>query len=350
MRYIIDKKGVELLKLKTLPAVETLASDITITNEALLFENFSIASVELSNAQVDILKANNISCTKEVVGKGDKIGGVLLDYAYEKKRSGYNVIKAQNNYSAAGIKMADGNTGCNLSYFNGINVINNNTNVTDIFNHGTGCVAIMQGVVPATSYQVGLLNDAEIHVVKCISDVGGINETSLLAYYDYCINNSIDIVNCSFAGYINNPQPIMDALWNAGCIVFASTGNYAGAGDSNMVQPASLLNVFACNSMQENGDIMHKSVINYDNPTKGVAFAANGWQCEWITKNLNLGFERGTSLSAPFCAAAFAIILKRLRNIDPVRWTNQAAIKYCLEHAILKGDSKYFGKGYINLL
>ena len=35
MRYIIDKKGVELLKLSTLPALETLTTDITITNEEL---------------------------------------------------------------------------------------------------------------------------------------------------------------------------------------------------------------------------------------------------------------------------------------------------------------------------
>ena len=353
MRYIIDKKGVDLLKLKTLPAVETLASDITITNEALAYKNFPVASVELTDAQVALLKSKNISCTQEIVGKGEGIGGLLiLDNQYEKTRTGYTQLKNQRNNSAALIKVAFLDTGRRpeLAYEFGYNFIDNNTNVAESLYHGTATSSVVKGIIPATGYEIGLANDCELHILKIIGANGAINESALIAAYDYCVTHQIDFANCSLAAYINNHQTYLNALKAANCVLVCASGNslYPGGGDSSVVQPAALNYAIAVNAQREDLSIKFNSVFG----GHGIDFAASGDEQEAIHPiNLGVYYPGGTSLSAPFITGSLAVLACKLRKIDPVLWAdNYKVVEYAKQHAILRGDRKYFGFGNFNHL
>ena len=335
-RYIFDKKGLAILGLTSQEGLPLLQSSAIVTNEILHFKSCDNVSAVLTEAQLNLLKTKNISVTPEQIS-----GGVLVA-DYEQKRSGWYNLKRRESTTnfGVGIKVAVIDTGCNLPVNFGINLVDNNTNITDIFGHGTGTTSIIK------STQHGMANGVQLHFLKAISDTGFLNQSALLAAFDYCINNQIDFINCSFSGSLANFQTVINNLKANNCVVFAAAGN--SIVDAPLVQPASLLNVFSCNVITEDGLPIYKNYINNDNPTKGIDFAASGWNSLWVFKNLTLGVERGTSLSSPFMTAAAAIYASKLRELDPVSWANNfKVVEYMKTKCMKISPTQYFGNGII---
>lgn len=328
-RYIIRKEGLNLLQLETLNAIQTLGSDIKITNEQLEYSNIPYASVVLDESQVQVLKEAGIEVNEE---KNE--GGILLiDFLYEQTRS-YWKKNAPKFVTGAGCKVGNIDTGCNIAHVPvdfAYNAIDATTNITDVYGHGTYTTSIIK------SPQIGLANGCELHMIKAISDTGTANESAMLAALDYAIEEELDVINLSFTySSVAFDAAILDVI-AAGIVIVAAAGN--STSPTTTLSPASINGVVAVNAIKEDGTVHYQNVIAPPGG-HGITVACSGYSTTGIRNDGEYWAVFGTSFSSPFFAGVFALWKERLGLDD-----NYAVLQHVLDAAVDRGSSLSFGVG-----
>lgn len=299
-RYIIHKKALEFLSVVSLLATEELSRAKVITDEALHFNNLDVVSVMLTVKQVAELQSRGFIAKPEA-----RVPNICLGPNYQKVNSNFFKAAATLN-DGEGCKVAILDSGCNIAFVPvdyAENFVDENEGIEDVFGHGTPVTSIVK------SSTIGLANGCEVHHLKVVNDAGEGNESAILAALDYCIDNNIDIINCSWTFDTTALRDAIAALIGVDCMVVASCGNDTGSPYTTLF-PAALPGVIAVNSIKDDGSL-HYMNINAPEGGHGVTLTASGYACETIRSDGEGWLGYGTSFASPWVAGAFAIYKKR---------------------------------------
>ena len=319
-RYIVEKEALNILNINGEDAVSILQSDITITDEVLVYKNMPYVAMPLAEEQKHILEMKGIHCRLDNYEPVKTLGS-----DYEKVRAKW--IKPQKrNYTGKGVKVALIDSGCNITHVPvdvAYNFIDNNTTITDSLGHGTKTTSIIKS-------SIGLAPDCIIHHLKTIGSGGSTTLGAILAAFDYCITNSIDVVNMSwqYGGVIDVE---INEMITAGIVCVAASGN--STTDAETEYPAGYNGVIAVNSIQEDGTPKFKSYMTPSFGGHGVDVSCSGASCQLINSAGSVVAENGTSYSAPFFVGAFAIYKEMLGISD-----NYAVLSYMKKRFIKNDD------------
>lgn len=333
-RYIVDIKAKEILSLVTLDAHTELSSDKTITDEVLEYSHLPFISVVLTKEQLQLLDKHNITYNEELI-KEDNVC-LAENTGYEKLRS-YWIKTQRKALTGAGCKVGHLDSGCMIGvvpFEFGYNFIDNNTNVTDVYGHGTITASIIKHPIIATA------PGCELHVLKVLTDSGGTNESAMLAAINYAVANNLDVINVSW----QFSTPALDAafisLAAGNCIVSAAAGN--SSTDAYTTTPACLPGVVAVNAADFNGNPAYRNILV--NPgivgAHGITIACNGISCQSYNSAGNYAGCWGTSCSAPFFTGVFAMYKEQLGISN-----NKKILEYILAQAVKYNTSDYYGVG-----
>lgn len=203
---------------------------------------------------------------------------------------------------------------------------------TDINGHGSLTGSIIKS-------SLGLANGCILYNVKVISDSGGVFAQNMINGLSYCITNGVDVISMSFTlGYFDQDvQNKINECTAAGIILIASSGNSTTLTD--IVFPGGGANVIAANAIDEFGIAVYKNGL-VGSLNHGVNICCSGYNSECLDKNGSVTFERGTSLSAPWLAGAFALTKEYLGYPS-----NKVTMDYILRKAIKQTDPILYGKG-----
>lgn len=202
----------------------------------------------------------------------------------------------------------------------------------DVYGHGSLTGSIIKS-------SLGLANGCILYNLKVINDNGTMFADNVTNALSYCLANGIDVVSMSFSlGYYDaTVQAKINECAAAGMILMGSSGNSGTL--ANIVFPAGGLNVIAVNVIDEAGNIVYKNglvgALNH-----GIDICCSGYNSECLDKNGNVYLERGTSLSTPWLAGAFALTKEYLGYPS-----NKVTMDYILRKAIKQVDTQLYGKG-----
>jgi len=195
-----------------------------------------------------------------------------------------------------------------------------NTWNTDSMCHGTHCAGIIAGN-GSNGHIRGFVPQAEVHVLKLFPG-GAFN--NLAAALHYCIDNQIDVINCSLGGDQTSEtiQQVIDTARQAGIAVVVAAGNSSGP-----VQfPASVPGVLCITAIGELGeypdDTYHAQTCAPGTVGVGGLFPANfscsGPQVSLCAPGVAVissvpggGYASwdGTSMAAPAVTGLLAMVL-----------------------------------------
>lgn len=330
-RYIVDKAALDLLLISPLRAIDELAKEKVITDEPLIFKHLTFVSVVLSEEQVKLLIDNGFEPKEEEI-----IYNALLASDYEKIRSAF--YKAgKRAFRGTGVKVGVLDSGCNTAFVPcefTINFADGNP-FQDVFGHGTKVTSIIKHPI------IGLAPDCIMYGIKVATDTGVLSDSAILAGLDYAIDESLDIINISFAGSTSSTMQtaIADCI-AAGIMVSAASGN--DIVDSFTASPATFPGVVAVNAISEDGTPYTKNII--PNPvvsgSHGITVACSGRGSECCDKNGNIVTDFGTSFSSPFFVGLFSIYKQALSGAN-----NQEVLDYTLNRVRKTTYADYFGIG-----
>lgn len=222
-----------------------------------------------------------------------------LDWGVDRVDAEY--VWANSSYTGAGIKVAILDTGGDsdhpdLTWAGGAAIADRNWE--DKAGHGTH----VAGIIGANDNSVGVVGVApgcDLYAVK-ISRRGSFYLSDIIDGIDWCISNSIDIMNMSYGGgYAQSEDDACQAAWNAGLLIVAAAGNGYGAA---VEYPAALSSVMA---------------VSASNNSDGLAgFSSHGPEVEIIAPGDNIlstykgggyAYMGGTSMSTPMVCGGAAI-------------------------------------------
>lgn len=331
-RYIIEKKGLELLALETLDACEQLGKEKIITNEQLHFKQLPFASVLLTEQQVDILEQAGF---KPQLEKRDSDVSLTIGKTYEKVRSSYYKAQKQT-LTGKGVKVGVLDSGCNTAVVPcefTQNFADGNP-FTDVFGHGTKVTSIIKHPT------MGLAPDCEMHHVKAIGDVGTMTESAALAALDYALDNSLDVLNLSWTFNTPSTNTAIASAIAAGIVVVAASGN--SSTEVQTLIPAALPGVVAVNTISEEGGANNFNILPNTSVVDGhgITVACGGWETEVYTSAGVYTLDWGTSFAAPFFTGVFAVYKEQLQETD-----NYRILNHVLSRCMKTSYPKYFGVG-----
>jgi len=310
-KYIIHKDGAKLLGLPD------------------NLKHLSVIKAELNSEQIAILKAANIPFHPE----GKTTVKLLVDEKYEKKRTEWKKFVLKG-ITGAGCKVAVMDTGCNTTYVPCDYTVNYTSDPdADAIGHGTQVTSIIKS-------SVGVAPGCEIHHIKMINDGDSVSEADFLEAINYCIANSIDVVNMSFQASFLSMQSALDSLIAANCIAIASSGN--SSTDTAIAIPAGLNNCVAVNAVDEDGNPQYKNNIVSGDAVHGIDLAAAGWGNEVVTRVGTTISNYGTSFSSPFVCGMFALYKEELGIAD-----NKKVLQHIYNKCMKQADVTNFGRGFL---
>ena len=124
------------------------------------------------------------------------------------------------------------NDGTPDTYVNGWNFINNNSNITDDYGHGTHCAGIVCGDGTA-GVTTGIAPDASLMTLKTINRAGGGSVSQMLNGVQFAVDNGADVLSMSL-GFKNSQlttaqkeeiRAAFDNVLAANVVVCAAAGN-----------------------------------------------------------------------------------------------------------------------------
>jgi subtilisin len=191
---------------------------------------------------------------------------------------------------------------------------------TDSMCHGTHCAGVIGGNGD-NGHIRGFVPQAEIHVLKLFPG-GAFN--NLAAALHYCIDNQIDIVNCSLGGEPTSEtiQQVIDMARQAGVAVVVAAGNSSGP----VLFPASVPGVLCISAIGELGaypeDTYHAQTCVPGTTVVGglfpASFSSSGPQVSLCAPGVAVissvpggGYASwdGTSMAAPAVTGLLAMVL-----------------------------------------
>lgn len=203
---------------------------------------------------------------------------------------------------------------------------------TDINGHGSLTGSIIKS-------SLGLSNGVILYNVKCLNDTGSMLASDVINGLNYCLANAVDVISMSFTlGYFD--QGVQDKINEcaaAGIILIGSSGNSTAL--TSIIFPGGGANVVAVNAIDEFGIAVYKNGL-VGSLNHGINICCSGYNSECLDKNGSVTFERGTSLSSPWLAGAFALTKEHLGYPS-----NKVTMDYILRKAIKQTDPILYGKG-----
>ncbi|MAG07480.1 hypothetical protein CMI46_01545 [Candidatus Pacearchaeota archaeon] len=219
--------------------------------------------------------------------------------------------------TGSGIKVAILDTGVDLNHSDldvvgGINILENNTDLSDPVGHGT----MVAGVLSARENEFGIIGvspNVEIYVVKVMDEDGGLL-SDVLDGIDWSIENEMDIISMSFGSDVDSLafELKLAEAFNEGIVLVASAGN-----DEDILYPARYSSVI--------------SVGNVDSDNE-VPFGSTGSDLELVAPGTDVlttfpddfyVLISGTSFSAPHVAGVVALILQNDSSLTPNELRNK---------------------------
>lgn len=334
-RYICGKQAIELLGKQTVDAFELLKEPVIVENEDLHTKHLRYCSLTLSDEQAAQVRNAGIYIQQQ-----QQMPFIECAGDYEKVRSRYYAKERKRNLTGKGCKVAVIDTGCVVAVQPvdfAFNLVDGTTNVSADASHGTAVVSVIKNAT------IGLAPDCELHLLKVTS--GSVYDmTAILAALDYCIDNSIHIINMSFNSLVDPPFfDSLDDCYAAGISLVAAAGNSPTVAAT--AYPATLENVVAVNAVKENGDPGAFNVLpEGSRPTNhGITVACSGISCEVLFTNGSFGNSSGSSFSSPFFAGAFALEYERSYHKQPHR-IEEELLRRCNKQV----STLHFGNGWLN--
>ncbi|MBI2793070.1 MAG: S8 family serine peptidase [Ignavibacteria bacterium] len=179
--------------------------------------------------------------------------------------------------------------------------------------HGTSVAGVIAAQANNELGMAGLAYDARIAVLRAFDATGNAEEDDVAAALIYAALNKISVVNMSFGDAVNSPV-LRDAIRFAfaqGCVLVASAGN---TGTTSRQFPASydeVIAVGATNSFDARAAFSSTgSILSITAPGEAI-----------VTTRAGGGYRtvNGTSFSAPYVAAAAALLIQQRGVIGPLQ-------------------------------
>lgn len=337
-RYTVHKDALKYINIPTIDAVQELSSEKVITDEALEFKNLPFVSLILTEDQISFLKERNIFYEEEKIQENALLASPI---GYEKVR-GFWYKTQKKAITGRGCKVMVIDTGCNDAVvpveFQKNFIDPEDTKATDVFGHGTLVSSIIKHP------DIALAPNCTLYAAKAVTDTGGINVTSVLAAFDWAIENNIDIINMSWTAFSTALYAGIAEVQAVDIICVAATGNNSGGEHPiETLAPACVQGVIAVNNINPDGTVANINVL--PNPgvpnSHGVTVACNGVACQAYNKFGNYSSVWGTSFSAPYFVGSFALY-KEMSGGEP---NNQKVLDFMLSRVKKQKNSTYFGLG-----
>lgn len=218
-----------------------------------------------------------------------------------------------------------------------INLIDNTTDVTDEYGHGT----FMSGLLVGKTY--GLAKNSELHIVKVLDNLGQGTWASVMNGITYAINIKADILCISIGTQDSVPQIFSERLTDArqkGIAIFASSGNNGINSISPLSKNPNVLAVGGCDK--------YGNRASFSNYGKGLGVVAPSVDIPSIYLNNQYAVDDGTSMATGIVASGFALILSYIRkqglDMKPFELFD---LLDCLDNDVYKKDD--LGHGVFDL-
>jgi major intracellular serine protease len=218
-----------------------------------------------------------------------------------------NVYSAHHTTKGQGVVCAVMDTGVdynhealkeNFEQEKGYDLVRRNNDPYDFEGHGTHVAGIIQAIAP----------EVLLKAVRVLDENGRGFEADILLGYEYCYQNKIPIINCSFGSSYCSDQErlVVESAKEYGCLIIAAAGNESFGENSpdTISYPAATAGVQAIASVNKN-----KEHSFFSNMASYMAFASLGEKVMSTLPNNQYGRMTGTSMASPCVAGAFALQL-----------------------------------------
>lgn len=221
-----------------------------------------------------------------------------------------NPMQFWNTTKGKGIKVAILDTGIDYhhvdlkdNFVDGINfTTSNKRDFMDYVGHGTFCAGLIAGAANNIGI-IGVAPECSIYAVKVLDNHSQGSVGQLVSGIEWCINNKIDIINCSL-GLTRHFTALHDIIchaYNAGIIICAAAGNNKYALDVEF--PAQYNEVISIGAIDA-----IKRIAKFNSTGKHAELVAPGVEITSTYLNNKYAINSGTSFSCPLIVGAIALI------------------------------------------
>ena len=182
---------------------------------------------------------------------------------------------------------------------------------TDSNGHGTHVAGIL-GMRDNEVGGVGGAPEVQIYPVRVLNAQGAGSYSDVINGINNAVAAGANVISMSLGGP-NFSQALQDAVTNAvnaGVVIFASAGN---DGNTTPNYPAALAGVISVAATVQAGGL-----ASYSQRGSNVDIAAPGDLIDSTLNTGGYGFKSGTSMAAPFAAAAAALLIAKCRGITVI--------------------------------
>ena len=252
------------------------------------------------------------------------------------------------NIKGSGIVVAVLDTGIDLDHpdlanniVDGWNFADDNSDVSDLDNHGTMVSGIIAAIANNNEGMTGVAPEAKIMPLKVLDSEGG-NLRDVASAIRYAADNGAQVITMSFGGQRTRfsiiTEKAIDYAHKQGCILVAAVGN---ENTSELFYPAAYEQVIAVSAIDQND-----TRADFSNYGTYVDFCAPGINIASTGKDGGYYMANGTSFSAPFVAGLIALMLS-----DNPQLTTEEVKTELLTHVEDLGENgwdQYYGWGLAN--
>ena len=215
------------------------------------------------------------------------------------------------------------------------NAVDGSANVYDEIGHGTKVAGIIANCTPET---------VKIMPIKVIDEKGMYTAETIVKAIDYAVEHGVKVINISLSAAAERDnrtvsEAVSEAIYQ-GCSIIVAAGN--DGGNTSYYSPANVENAIVVTAVNENDMLWSNS--NYGDT---VVAAAPGVGVMSTIPGGKYSAGDGTSLAAPYVAAAVAMIRMDIAGITPVEIRNLLR-DYSTDLGDPGWDARY-GGGVVNL-
>lgn len=314
-----------------------------------------IAIVETDLDLVDILSEENEILKIEI--DGDDNADVLEDSS-ESQGEGYNIELMEvekfheEGIKGQGVKVAVFDGGCqpheDLIISGGYNGFDpSKPYMKDYGGHGTHVAGII-GMRDNGKGYLGVAPECELYIVKLNNDTGGgLNRSAQISSMEWCIENNISVVNCSFSGDTDSAirrEIFRVASEEYGIFIVASSGNGQRGvplSESTIRYPALYDFSITVGNIDENKKRYVSSSVGDD--LTFVSGGVNIMSCGIDnSKDVSDKYvsKTGTSMSSPSIAGLIALYIQKYPDKS-----KSEILEIMMDNAESLGDKREYGVG-----
>lgn len=227
-----------------------------------------------------------------------------------------------NRKSAKGVKIAVMDTGAkirheDLSLVDGKSFVTGKSSYDDDVGHGTHCAGIIGAKGNNKLGITGICQEVDIIPLKC-GDPTGLADEWIIGGYDWCLNNNVKIVSCSFGGPVVS-DAIQESIARLGandCIVVCAAGNDGWNNDSPAQDEVDGRHNYP--SDFDNDNIVSVASSNaadgrslfscFGDVSVDIAAPGEGILSTYNRSTQDYSFLDGTSMATPYVAGCLALI------------------------------------------